>query len=369
MLAGEKNAFVMFQDSVAVPQTTDTIRQDTTSQHDTATSHPSIQELGKLEKLFQQAEQRLRADSIKKQSRKRKVVPSPAVRPEQTGQDPYDSIQFAGFTAAPPDNTPVTLLKRSFSWEGFQEADSSREYREKGTKEKHFTTTLRPVQGVAVERRPAYLRENWMFGLLVFVFLVISWGKLRFGKVVNQTLTALWDPKNANILFRNRSALYQTASSLLLLSAFITITLFLYLFLKAFFPGVVSVLSPLRVYASIFGVVGGVYLYFQLMLRVVAYLSLSGEMLGEYRHFTKLYFIVTGLYLFPLTAVIPYLYQGIAERLLLAGAGLVVFFYLFRIVKLISLFLRERFSFFFMILYLCALEILPVALLLKYLFR
>jgi hypothetical protein len=128
-------------------------------------------------------------------------------------------------------------------------------------------------------------------------------------------------------------------------------------------------MTHLRIYLNILVLVAAVYFYLLIVIRIVDIITLAGEPLKEYGHFTKLFFHNAGLYLFPLTAIIPYVYESVARQLLWVGLGLFLILYLFRVVKLITIFIRERFSIFLMILYLCTLEILPVAILLKYLSR
>jgi hypothetical protein len=276
-------------------------------------------------------------------------------------------------TAHRPDNQPLEVLSRSSSAQKLLAADSFRDYKP-GTIKKTLpvahTRVVQPVPGTAIKREPAFLRENWILGVLILAFLLITWTKIRFGKLLSQTLSALWNYKNSNALFRNKSSLYQVTSLLLTLNFFITGTLFLYFFIKAYYPAsFTGDVTHLRIFFDILLLLAGIYVYFLLIIRITNFITLSGEPLKEFGHFTKLFFHNAGLYLFPLVAVIPYVYEPVARRLLWAGVILVAVLYLFRIVKLIIIFIQERFSLFFMILYLCALEILPVALLLKYLFR
>ncbi len=359
---------MVFQDSGKVTRLQDTLPPPKTGKDTFA--HPSdTSSLNDLERLFLQSERRLKADSAKK-ARKSKIVPlrERNITEEKKGQDPYDSLVFHALTSRQPLNTPPMVLERTFSLNKRWQDDSSRTVRPP-EKRKIQSVIVQPVPGVAMERQTPYLREDWMLGILIFAFLLFIWAKIRFGKIVNQTLTALWNPKNSHSLYRNRSSVYQWAGFLLLFCSFLILPLFFYLYLKGVCPEQVETGRSFVLYLKILTGVAGAYLYFQIMLRIVGFISLAEEELNEFRHFTRLFFLVAGLWLFPLTVLVPYVYIGVAQSLLRAGAAMLILFYLFRIVKLISIFLRERFSFFFMILYLCGLEFLPVALLWKYLFR
>jgi hypothetical protein len=347
----------------------DTVRKDTAVRK----AEGGTLSIDNIEKLFQQTERRLRKDSIAATRKKKVVVKKKAAKQVRT--EPSDSVSLRQVTAVPAGNTPELLLFRASSCEHFLAADSLRDYKPLPSKKKaaslpEVTAVTETPAAVAVKREPAFLRENWILGVLILAFLLITWTKIRFGKLLNQTLSALWNYKNANTLFRNKSSLYQWTSFFLAFNYLLTATLFFYFFLKAFDPSLFQgTMTHLRIYLNILVLVAAVYFYFLIVIRIVDLITLAGEPLKEFGHFTKLFFHNAGLYLFPLTAIIPYVYESVARQLLWVGLGLFLILYIFRVVKLITIFIRERFSIFLMILYLCTLEILPVAILLKYLSR
>ncbi len=352
-----------------VAKVQDTVKKDTAVRKGRA----GTLSLDNIEKLFQQTERRLKKDSLAAARKKRVVVKKIGI--EQPRPDPSDSLFLMQVTGTPPGNTPLLLLSRASSAEHLLAADSTRTYKplpapqEQASLRYMTTFTEKPV-AVAVKREPAFLRENWILGVLILAFLLITWTKIRFGKLLNQTFSALWNYKNANTLFRNKSSLYQWTSFFLTLNYLLTATLFFYFFVKAFYPSVFQgSMSHLRIYLNILILVAAVYVYFLSVIRIADFITLSGEPLKEFGHFTKLFFHNAGLYLFPLTAIIPYVYESVARQLLWVGLIVFLILYFFRVVKLISIFIQERFSIFLMILYLCTLEILPVAIMLKYLSR
>ncbi len=361
------------QDTSRVVSVADTVvkRSVDAARRDTVVSQRTTPSLDNLEELFQQTDRRLKKDSVAAVQSRRRVVKKKVVKKKL--QEPADSVFLMQVTSHPPGNTPQEIIARASTCKQFLAGDSTREYRPLRSArqpERKETVEVRPSAAIAIKREPAFLRENWILGVLILTFLLITWTKIRFGKLLNQTFSALWNYKNANTLFRNKSSLYQGASFLLTANFLLTTTLFIYFFLKTQYPEIfLTGISHIRIYVNILLVVAGVSLYLLLVIWVIDFITLAGESFKEYGHFTKLFFHNIGLYLFPLTAIIPYVYKSVAAQLLQAGLLLLVVIYLFRVVKLISIFIRERFSIFFMILYLCTLEILPVAILLKYLSR
>ncbi len=348
-----------------VAQKPDTVRKDTSLK----TTRPAGTSLDALEELFMQTDRRLKKDSVTAARKARAAVKKKPVK--KILQEPSDSVFVMRVTARPPDNAPLPLFSRASSSESLLLADSTKVYRPlqgrgSPTKSRVLVTGTQEPATVAIKREPAFLRENWILGVLILAFLLITWIKIRFGKFLSQTLSGIWNYKNANALFRNRSSLYQWASVLLTTNYFLTFSLFLYFFVKAFYPSVFAGdLSHIKIYSWLLAGAAAIYFYFILIIRIMDLITLAGEPLKEFSGFTKLFFHDTGLYLFPLVAIIPYVYEPVARRLLWLGLALVLLLYLFRVVKLITIFIRERFSLFLMILYLCTLEILPVAILLK----
>ena len=220
-----------------------------------------------------------------------------------------------------------------------------------------------------IERNPAFLRENWFIGALILSFLLIIWTKIRFGKLFNETITGMWNYKNSFSLFRNRSSLYQQTSLLLFINYLISAGLFVYLSLKAFNISPGYHLPSFRIYLVILLVLVALYIYMYIIIRLTGYFTMSRDALSEYLHFTNLFFHNAGIYLFPVNALIPYIYEGAAQWLLYAGWFLIGGLYILRVIKLITIFIRERFSLFFLFLYLCALEILPILIFIHLLIR
>ncbi len=251
--------------------------------------------------------------------------------------------------------------------------DSLMVYRPFGEKTVTFqgtSVTSASQEPVVIERESAYLRENWFLGALSLSFILILWTKIRFGKLLNETLTGMWNYKNAFSLFRNRSSLYQQTSFLLFLNFLLSGGLFIYLSLKTSHVEICDrENAPLLIYFRILLGLAGLYLYLYIVIRLTGFFSLSREVMSEFSHFTILFFHNAGVYLFPLNVLIPYINKEVAPWLIYTGFSLIAGLYVLRMVKGVFIFMKERFSLFFLFLYLCALEILPVLIVLHLIFR
>jgi hypothetical protein len=100
---------------------------------------------------------------------------------------------------------------------------------------------------------------------------------------------------------------------------------------------------------------------------LVGALTENKQEVQEYLFSITVYNRVLGLFLLPVTAIIAFvpLYQ--TETVLFAGLGIVIIFYLLSLIRGGQIFLKKHFSIFYLILYLCTLEFLPLLLIYNFL--
>lgn len=102
------------------------------------------------------------------------------------------------------------------------------------------------------------------------------------------------------------------------------------------------------------------------MCRITGNLSDQNDTFSEYIITVYLSYRYGAVMLFIISVLI--LYTGILEtnKLFIAGLAITAAVYIIRVVRLFLIFIRKNISVFYLILYLCALEFLPVAVLMKY---
>ena len=329
--------------------------------------------LDSIESILSQGERRIKKiDSVNLRKKHLRIAAARKEKPTVKTNLP-DTTQLLTRLNSFQETRRSDMLDRMASSTPSLPKDSFMIYRPFGKKTVSFQGTSAPYtshEPVVIERESAYLRENWFLGVLSLSFILIIWTKIRFGKLLNETLTGMWNYKNAFSLFRNRSSLYQQTSFLLFLNYLLSGGLFMYLSLKTFQVEVFNRGdAPLLIYSLILVGLAGLYVYLYVVIRLTGFFSLSREVMSEFSHFTILFFHNTGVYLFPFNVLIPYINKEVAPWLIYTGFLLIAGLYVLRMVKVIILFMKERFSLFFLFLYLCALEILPVLIFLHLIFR
>ena len=101
-------------------------------------------------------------------------------------------------------------------------------------------------------------------------------------------------------------------------------------------------------------------------LKVLAYVFRTEHIFSEYSFFIVLFNQILGLALIPLSAAIAFARVVNAEYIIYAGLTLILGMLFFRILRgSIAVVSRPNVSRFYLFLYLCTLEILPMALFVK----
>lgn len=213
--------------------------------------------------------------------------------------------------------------------------------------------------------RHAYnLSEDWMVVIFLFSLVGLAYNRrvhpariLRLWKgmwnVRSMRQTMREDPNTprSNLLF---NATYYPNASLIAFAA-----------VKLFRPQ--FSMNGILLYAILLAVLLGIYLLKQLTIYAVGLLSDGDFSLDEYGYHVFLTNRLLGLLLFPLAAFIVYFPTQQAEYLLLAGLGVVAVFIAYRIIRSLITALESGVTPFYILFYICTLEILPTALGIKWL--
>ncbi|NPA36842.1 MAG: DUF4271 domain-containing protein [Chlorobi bacterium] len=94
----------------------------------------------------------------------------------------------------------------------------------------------------------------------------------------------------------------------------------------------------------------------------------TGQITGEYLFNASLLSKVFAIVMLPVIALIPYVNVWLVPALIKLGAMMFIILYILQLIRGSRIFLQNTFSVFYMFLYFCALEILPLVILYKILF-
>ena len=221
--------------------------------------------------------------------------------------------------------------------------------------------TIKPYGFVGKEI--VYSHQDWVLGLVLILWMLFASVRVGFTKYLEQLFMSLVNISAATRLFRQRG--YKTMVGAIRLDFIFHLILPLSVFqiagfFKIDFPGIPGILFFFILLLIING-----FLFIKILLyRVAGSISMLKEQTEESVFNIKLYYKALGLFLLPVVT----LHAIIAETNFITiwvMAAFVAIMYIVNVVRTIYLGNRKDISIFYLILYLCTLEILPLLLIFK----
>ena len=206
---------------------------------------------------------------------------------------------------------------------------------------------------------------DWILAIILSSFFLLAWVRIFFTRYLVQIINSLFIYHTASKLFRDNNILLQRIS-FVLNTIFILISgLFIYQLFN-FFDVRVNIPAGFPLYLFSTGLVFGFIIFRYIAVYTVGFIFARQKEFIEYLHNVFLYNKSIGLVLLPIVAGIAFTPQSIRIPLVYAGLLIVIFFYILRIGRSFRIILRKDVLIFYLILYLCTLEILPILLFYKY---
>jgi hypothetical protein len=212
---------------------------------------------------------------------------------------------------------------------------------------------------------PAEIKNNWIFWILIAGFSILTMTRYYHSKRLRMLGSSLFK-RSAAIQMIRESPVYSHRSFFPLLSIYIiSLTLLIHQAMEASSPGSGSGISSLLVFAQFLGL----YIAYSLLKIFVIWLTgitfKNTDTAKEYIQNILIFNLALGIILLPLLLLIIYTYH--AFFLYLAG-GMALMMIGLRFIRGIAIGLSDsNFSLFHLFLYLCTLEILPLAIAAKFL--
>jgi len=204
---------------------------------------------------------------------------------------------------------------------------------------------------------------DWLTIILLIATILVASVRISYSKYVKSLFQSLVNYSTSFRMFGEKNYSILHGAFRLELLFYITFSIFVYHVIHHFQLTLVHQKLSLYLSSFIF-----VLLYYFGKKIVYSALGLIFEGTAE----TKEYLFNVdnfnrslGLVLFPIVALINYYPANNPVNMVIAGIFIVVVFYIFLIQRGISILLRKQFSIFYLFLYLCTLEFLPLLLLYK----
>jgi len=209
--------------------------------------------------------------------------------------------------------------------------------------------------------------KDWFLGILIVIFLILGWIQVNHGKRLIQIFNAFKSNLYVNLIIRENDSLMQRAS-IALNTVFILVTaLFIYQ-INLFYNWILNDSYGVVFFFQISCLILLIYLIKKSLLQITGFVFKTQEINSKYIFNIFLMNKILGIALLPIVICIAFLPQ--CERgLIPLGLAIVFFSYIYRLVRGLILGGSEsNLSIFYLFLYLCTFEILPLIVLLKVFF-
>lgn len=224
--------------------------------------------------------------------------------------------------------------------------------------------TLQPGKPYGFEGKPMKVAvQDWTFFLIIIGWMIFASLRFGFTKYMVQVFQSIFNYSISARLYREQG--YNNNFGLFRLNLIFYLFVPFPIYLIARDNGVsMSEFGGMELYLIVLGVVNGYFMLKILLYKILGSIFSKRETTGELVFNMMLYHNVLGLILLPI-ATVHSMVPAFAPFSLFVVPVLIILFYLMSILRSIFFAFREGISIFYLILYLCALEILPILLVVK----
>jgi hypothetical protein len=205
---------------------------------------------------------------------------------------------------------------------------------------------------------------NWLPMILILSLFVFSWVKMAYQKYVVQVMASTFNYQISVRLLRERNVLFRNMALGLNFVFAVNIGLFIYMGFQIYGFQQVNQSEFLSVLLYSLGVLilSNIKTFF---CKLLGFFFQVQEEFSEYVHNLNLFNKNAGLFLFPFVLLYPYVDDKVKPFIFYAGCFVLLAMALLSIYRGGQIIVRKGVSLFYLIVYLCAVEILPALLLVK----
>ena len=227
-------------------------------------------------------------------------------------------------------------------------------------------TVLSPDQSAALIPKEVDFHPAWVFLYLFALLGFFAWIRVYYGNIFSQTVQASTNFQVAVRMFKDKSTLQNQLDNILYAFYFLSLAYFL------FFMEDRLDLAPYKIHGVLLYLFNLVLLAGIFMARVVL-MNLLGslfnrlELFREYLYHTFIFNKLLGISTLSLMLFVVYTRGVLQEAFFWITTATIVTVLIMRLIRGVTFSFRKDISIFYMFLYLCALELVPLALLFRWL--
>jgi hypothetical protein len=211
------------------------------------------------------------------------------------------------------------------------------------------------TENLEIEDKPVSFQTNKIFPQwIIFIFLislvVLAWTNFFYTKYLLELFRTFFNYRAAIKLFNESNILIGRSAFAIVINFFIIFSLNIFLIISYYN---ITTLHPIILYLISFVII------------------LAGNLLNNnktarlYNFNIRLYNQVLGILLTPMLILFTYIDLNFKELILYINIIIIILVYFARLIRCIKIFFQEHFSIFYLFLYLCIIEFLPIYIFIK----
>ena len=203
--------------------------------------------------------------------------------------------------------------------------------------------------------------EFWLMAVLLSVLLIFAFVKKQYNSKLSAYFQSLISYHTFNKMYKEQNSFNQKLA--FFLTILFDVNLSLLIFYSLYYWGIID--SGSLNYFIILAYVILSYALFFMFNKLIAFVFESYDLINNNLYNFNLTHRVLALFLLPMVLIIPYVPHLLSEILLFLAWGITLLSFIHRWGRSIKISFKFRVSYFYMILYLCALEIIPLMFIFK----
>jgi hypothetical protein len=217
-------------------------------------------------------------------------------------------------------------------------------------------------KNIAIEPKQRYeISNDWLLGLFLFITLLFLWVKIFYKKYYTLLFSSLLSYQLSIKLLREKNIMIKRISFVLNFIYVIVLSAFILRILEQYHIKIFR-FNTFETLLIIINVVIIISVARILLLKLVGFIFNSMQIFNEYIHNNYIINKNLGLFLFPLLIAQIYISEKLKFTFLIAGISLILISYIIRLYRGFQIIIKKDIFLFYLILYLCTLEILPLLL-------
>ena len=204
------------------------------------------------------------------------------------------------------------------------------------------------------------LRPDWLLAVIIGSLVLLAWLKLFFNKFLDQTIQSVGNYQLSTKLLRDQNIFSRRVAFALNLNFVLVGASFIYL-VFGFFNLRLFLLGDFLSYLSYAGIISVLLILRYIVSHIIGHVFNKQHEFKEYLHQLLLIYKNLGIYLLILVIGIAYIREDLRIYLVYSSGLLLAAALILRMQKGVKIILINKdFLIFYLILYLCTLEILPL---------